>query len=384
MVNPEEQLLDSLANAVGAVYRGGRAFADPANPTGPMIQPGQRWPAGNPAAWKGDAFAGYHAGELRGSSANWDGDSAACAILLGNPAEQAQADGDGIALLTEQRDKLGWMGPELLSTVYWLMHLYYALAFVRQGSAALRELAWQWLDLARFVLVTTWDGRVGRCLWYGERSAEEGRDGPGYADKLAAWLAGAGPFPSGNDRDALILQGFRAELEVLKARPLANPAWKTQDPVTLYVGDDGKAICSGPERDHNTPKVCCGTTVGAAVGQVRLGPPGPYLSRVREQDTGGNAVESADGKSLVYTSRMPKVFPAVTLPVPVNAKRYRLGSGSTEPIGAASPAPGPTGPTPLPASQAPHPSGGHTGCLIPVALVLGAGAAAAVLMVALS
>jgi hypothetical protein len=288
----------------------------------------------------------------------------------------------GIAFLTAQKTQDGWMGNETLSRVYGLMHLDYALVMMRQSAGVvLRALAWEWLDLLKFALVRSWDLRVGRCLWYGERSAEGGREQVDDYDDLAAWFLGLGVFPAGHTLDLLILQALRPELEALKARPLANPGWVMAEPVTLWVGDDGVAMCAGRELNHNTPKVCASTTVGASVGEVLLAPAAPYLNRIREQDTQGVAVADAAAGTITYTAD-PRFFPGITLRLPrVNVLRYRLGGVSVQ--GEAVSAGGSAGPLPpipvSPAHQAPpapppehsaHKGGGLPRLLIGVAVVV--------------
>lgn len=359
--NPEQQLLASLASGLGVVVSGRASFPDPKN-LAATLYPGEPWPPGAQSAWRSPnsdnplaVYNAYLAAAEKGGSQNQDKLCLCCLFTLGSNAEKAAANQASLALFQSERDVRGWMGSEPLSRVdYGLWHLDHALLSVRYGSTATKEIAWEWLDLYAFVLRSTWDAKLRRCLFYGERSAEAGHDLPAAYDWLAGYLVGAFSWMPNNTLDDLILAKLRPEIDEWKARPLANPGWKTEQPITLYQGSDGsRAVLLGREMNHNTPACCAASTAG---GVLRFAPPTPWPAREREQNTGGFAREQAG--QIVYTST-DKNFPTTTLQLPPGALRSTLGSGSpTFTVGAAPPSgPQPVQPTPQGSPSAPQPPG---------------------------
>jgi hypothetical protein len=344
MQNPEQQLIASVGSGLGVVVAGHESFPDPKN-TSVTLQPGQPWPAGAVTAWRSSdprnvlaAYDAYLGAAEKGGSWNQLKLCLGCLWLLGTPTEKAAATAASIELMKAERDTYGWMGAEPMSRVdYGIWHLDHALLSVRFGSPALQALAWQWLDLYAFVLRQTWDPKLERCLWYGERSAEAGHDGPATYDWLAAYLVGSGSWKPDNTLDELVIAKLKPEIDQWKARPLANPAWRTEQPITIYQGSDGsRAILLGREMNHNTPACCAASTAG---GVLKFAPPTPWPPRIRERNTGGACVEQ--NGQLVYTSADVKDFPATKLEVPPNPSKFRLGNGTAQAVGLPVPTPTP-------------------------------------------
>lgn len=328
MSGSEQPLLAAIASGLG-VHVKNRA-PDPNNEK-IILEPGQPWPAGDSSSWRG-AYPRYASGAIRGSSDNWGPDSIAAQLLLGNVSEKSQADIWGIEELTAQKTQYGFMRQETGSVTYGYMHLMAVLVMFKLGSDKLRELSGEWLDLWRYWLVTTYDARVNRVLWIGKRSAEGGRDQRNIMDDLAAWFVGSGTFPAGRGTlDYLIIEALQPQLTAVKARPIANPQWKMDGTVDIYVGDDGIAVCVSPDDDSNTPAILGASTVGSKAGTYNGAPAAPYFNRIREQGTGATCVISEDKTKLLY-SDTSKLFPAVSLMLPRNWKRYSPGNGSTQPV----------------------------------------------------
>ncbi len=330
--NPEQPNLAAIAYGLKVIVRNSVPNPDPdASASAKQLVKGQRWPCGTPAAWL-NTYPGYAAEALKGSSDNWGMTALAAQLLNGTAAQKAQADDWAIQELTLQKTKYGWMRQEDGSVTYGYMHLDAVLVFFGYGSAQLKALAAEWLDLWKFWLVTAWDARVKRVVWVGKRSAEGGREARNVMDDLSAWLNGAGPFPAGKGTlDYLIVEALEPELQTIKARPLANPSWVVDGQgVDFYVGTDGVAVNVGTDDDPNTPAILAGSTVGAAVGSYNAAPAAPYDNRIREQGDGAKCVQV--GNALSYTAT--RFFAPVTLRLPTAYKQYRLGNGSTQPINA--------------------------------------------------
>lgn len=362
----EKDLNNSIAAALGVVVK--NTAPDPGDPK-VLLRAGTKWPSGDPAAWRGKDM--YQASARIGGSENWPMMALAAKMLLGSPAEKAEADISAVAWLTEQKTVRGWMGSEVGSRVYAWMHLESVLVFYRDGSAALRALAGEWLDLYFSWLRQAWDAKLLRVLWLGQRSCLPGRDQVSLEDDLAAWINDAAPFPThGGTYDRLIIYALRPVLEQIKARPSANPAWKTATPVDFYRGDDGVAVRVEAEVNSNTPPTLGASTVGGVLAWAPALPWQDFHMRA----TGGRCVEGEG--VLAYTAAA--VYKPTKVALPTNARRVRLGSGALS--GASAPPSLPTAPIGVlpsrpfpgsPAATAPvkAPKKGFLaklGCLLPI------------------
>jgi hypothetical protein len=355
MNNPEQQLLGTLANLLEVTVP--KDMPDPKDPS-VQLHRGERWPAGDPAAWSPAAIRGYLEAARHGGSENWGPLALACAVLAKQPGAAAAAQ----SLFEEQKASRGWMGSEVGSRVYWSFHLPLPLLCLRLGIPGL---AVEWLALFSFWLRTAWDHGTQRVLWLGQRSAEPGRDQRGLIDELASWWNGDPQFPlPGVNPDSLILYQLRPELDKLRSAQAVNPAWKVATEVEFWIGKDGTAVVVHDEVNHNTPPFLAASTVGGTLQWA----PTPPTSRIREQDFGGHCEVASD--SVTYTSTQPKVFPTVTLPLPkAGCLTWRLGSGNAyaevwPPQAAGGPVEAPKPPTAAQAAASSH------GCLYAALTVL--------------
>jgi len=351
--SPEKHLNSTLAAFLGV--RPPRKIPHPFFSDADAIGAGELFPEGARSAWTADAIAEYIDGARAGGSENYVIDALADAVLAG----QARADTTAYEWLTEQKTSRGWMGTEVgCRSDYGWMTLCGICAMARKGSPALAAICWEWLDLFRF-----WMSKAPRM--HGQRSALPGHEQDGILEEVQDFLRSGTPVaqlgPSAPPTiDRLMVLAVMPELQALRDRPEANPAWKTATEVTFLQGEDGAASVVAASVNDNTLAVLGCSTVGAATGEVLWAPPPPWgadmgggrVQRIREQSDGAQCV--IDGFTVAHYHS--SIFKAVDLPLPVKglARTWKLGSGSTAPtvVSGASATP-PSAPAPTVVTSAP-------------------------------
>jgi hypothetical protein len=382
MANPEKDLSASLARFLGV--RPPKRIPNPCV-EGAFVEALELWPAGNPSEYSLAAIQELMAGARRGSSENWVLLALANAVIAGVPGANELA----VSWLTELKTVRGWMGNEIGTRDggYWYFFLVAVAALVRHGSPAVQALAWEWLDLLRFL---AWTG----APMTGQRSVLPGLDKWTICDDTMEYVAGRGPLPAKQPPtfDRLMVLAVAGELAALRGRPLSNPAWKTATAVVIDVGDTEARVVLAATTDSNT--IACLASkrkLGSESNRPTQWAPAPEwgvvdaktgaVERIREQSDGARCVISADGVAH-YTSR---IFKAVDMARPAGTVRtYHLASGSIQPDGAGAaaaqvppPAAGPGGrPVAPQAPAAVTAAGKHTGCLVSSLIELGVLAAA--------
>lgn len=324
---------------------------------GTFVEALELWPAGDPGAYSLAAIRGYMDGARRGGSENYVLLALACAVFAGVPRAVDLA----VAWLLELKTKRGWMGNEIGTRDggYWYFFLVAICALARMGSPTVVMLAWEWLDLLRF---WAWTG----APMTGQRSVLPGLDEWTFCDETVEYIGGRSKVPPGATPptfDRLMVRQVLPELGLLFGRPLANPAWKTATPVTIYVGTDASMVVLDASTDVNTLACLAGKrrhVVPMSSAPTRWAPAPPWgvvdaktgaVIRIREQDDGARCVVS-DGVAH-YTSR---IFKAVDMPLPAPPLRvYRIGSGSVQPEGSAVATVPPISPGAVNAMNAPQP-----------------------------
>lgn len=362
-MDTEQSLVSSLANLLGvrAPKRIPNTFV-----AGSFVEAGELWPAGPASDYSTAAIAALARGALNGSSWNWIMLALVCSLASKSPSADASCQG----WLGQQKASYGWMGAEIgtRDEGYWYFHLVSALVMFRLGSAGLKMVVGEWLDLWAF-----W-ARSGAPIC-GQRSAVPGLDAYMLVDETADYLRG-GPLPGTSPPtiDRLLLAAVAMELAQLRARVPNNPAWKTATPVTFYVAPGAAMVVLGANLDSNTLPVLCGCSINSiSPARARSWAPTPpwgavgkdgVVTRIREQGDGARCVVS--GGLARYTSSL---FANVLIPVPAGAKVYVLGTGSTAALGDSAPAPlKPLPPPPVTAgTPAPAKTGG-AGCMLPLLL----------------
>jgi hypothetical protein len=330
MANPEKDLSASLARFLAV--RPPKRIPNPCV-DGAFVEALELWPAGTPATYSLAAIQELMAGARRGSSENWVLLALACAVFAGVPGANDLA----VAWLTELKTVRGWMGNEVGTRDggYWYFFLVAVAALARHGSPAVQALAWEWLDLLRFLAV------LGAPMT-GQRSVLPGLDRWTICDDTMEYVAGRGQLPASLPPtfDRLMVLAVAAELTALRQRPLANPTWLMATPVTIYVGDREAMVVLGSTTDSNTIACLAGKrALGSGARPTQWAPEPPWgvvdaktgaVARIRQQGDGARCVVS--GGVAHYTSR---IFKAVDMPLPAGALRvYHLGSGSIQPAGA--------------------------------------------------
>jgi hypothetical protein len=369
-MKPEQDMICSLLHILGV---------KPPHSVPHPFDPAQIWTGGQVVPLPAKPWTAYGADQLdeaarRGGSENHNMLRHACGVAAGEPGADAKV----VAWINECKATRGFDGNEVgCRNDYGDMALDSDLVFLRFGSAALKLLAGERLDLRRF---WGWTG----CPITGQRSAVGGREQYGLIDENYAYLGGRGPEPKTNPPtwDRMLIGALLPELRAAAARPLANPKYAMAVPTTFYVGAKRRVTVQDREVDANTDAVL----VAAEEGGKREWAPTPPWGRIREQASGGRVSVAGKPPSALYVSRL---LGAANVALPSDAKVYHFGSGTVaadgEPVGsqpqppAATPGTVDRGPA---SAAAPLTLAHHGGCLVTSLIELGVLAALAWSLVA--
>lgn len=342
IAHPEQHTWASLANGLGIHP----PMDQPDNRTGLTVKRGDPWPAGEPAAYSRAAIEQYRASIPGGGSVNFLLTALACLILRGDPGDKAWAILTATAVLTDQKTTSGWMGSEIGTRTYWKEHLIAVLVFYRDGDAALKALAGEWLRIFWAWMELAQGGERG--LWLGQRSCEPGREQRDLIDGVAFATWENFPWSLGG----AMLKALDLEATSPKApSPGSPPIWKTAVPVHIYRNDAGEvAVVVERSVNNNTPAILGASTVG---GKLQWAPSPPYQHVREKADTAvmqiGPAAALYRGSSFGYAD--------VALPLPAEPRFHWIVGGPIVREEAEAPA-APTPPSVAPSSAPAKHSGG--------------------------